>query len=145
MATDSTAKIKIRWIRSGIAFNRNQKEIIRSLGLRRLHQVVERQDIPVVRGLVGKVSHLVEVVEETKPSVWASVAEYAVVKPEPPAEASNGQTAALQAADEDVETVPAATLESVGEPARVAETQEPTSSKQEAKAPRKRQSKTVRT
>ncbi|HUI42549.1 MAG TPA: 50S ribosomal protein L30 [Terriglobia bacterium] len=61
MAGKTQARIRVRWIRSGIAFNRNQREAIRGLGLRRLHQVVECDDSPVVRGLIAKVAHLVEV------------------------------------------------------------------------------------
>jgi large subunit ribosomal protein L30 len=38
---------------------------VRALGLRRLHQVVEHPDTPAVRGMVGKVIHLVQV-EESK-------------------------------------------------------------------------------
>jgi large subunit ribosomal protein L30 len=36
---------------------------VRGLGLRRLHQVVEREDSPMVRGMIRKIPHLVEVVE----------------------------------------------------------------------------------
>ncbi|MCB1054996.1 MAG: 50S ribosomal protein L30 [Acidobacteria bacterium] len=56
--------IKIRQVRSAIGYSRKQREVLRSLGLRRLHQVVERQDLPAVRGMVAKIPHLVEVVEE---------------------------------------------------------------------------------
>lgn len=135
MATKSSSKIKIRWIRSGIAFNRNQKAIVRSLGLRRLHQVVERPDNPVVRGLVAKVSHLVEVLDETKPSVWASVPEYAVVKFEPAAEAARDEKGAqLAIAEAAVETSIGAPPEPVVEP----ESEEP-APELEGKAARKRQ------
>jgi large subunit ribosomal protein L30 len=81
MVKENQATLKIEWIRSGIAFNRKQKEIVRSLGLRRLHHVVERPDNPVIRGLIAKASHLVEVREETRPSVWASVPEYTILGP----------------------------------------------------------------
>jgi len=37
--------------------------VLRSLGLRRIRQVVERQDTPAVRGMVAKIPHLVEIVE----------------------------------------------------------------------------------
>jgi large subunit ribosomal protein L30 len=142
MATKSNAKIKIRWIRSGIAFNRNQKKIVRSLGLRRLHQVVERQDNAVVRGLVAKISHLVEVLEETKPLVWTSVAEYTVVKPEPGTEASRDQNAEQPTvAEAAVENAATATPEPVAE----AETGEPSSSEAEDQAPRTRQEKSAGT
>src|SRR5690348_14077412 len=73
--------IRIRWVRSGIAFNRKQKEAVRSLGLRRLHQVVERPDNPAVRGLVAKVAHLVEILDGEKKAVQASVPEYTVGQP----------------------------------------------------------------
>jgi large subunit ribosomal protein L30 len=57
-------KLKITWKKSAIGYNRNQREVVRALGLRRLHQTVIRQDTPTIRGMLQKVSHLVEVVEE---------------------------------------------------------------------------------
>ncbi|PYU99467.1 MAG: hypothetical protein DMG26_16520, partial [Acidobacteria bacterium] len=47
------ATILIKWVRSGIGFNYRQEEMVRSLGLRRLHHVVERPDNPHTRGLVA--------------------------------------------------------------------------------------------
>lgn len=79
MAEPKRGTIRVRWIRSGIAFNRKQREIIRGLGLRRLHDVVERPDTPVVRGLIAKVAHLVEVVGPARQPAWASVREYTLV------------------------------------------------------------------
>jgi large subunit ribosomal protein L30 len=76
----NTNSVRIRWVRSGIAFNRKQKEIVRSLGLRRLHHVVERPDNPAVRGLVAKVAHLVEVVDGEDQQVRQSVPEYTVAQ-----------------------------------------------------------------
>jgi large subunit ribosomal protein L30 len=38
--------------------------VVRSLGLRHPHHVVERQDTPAVRGMVNKVAYMVEIVEE---------------------------------------------------------------------------------
>ena len=55
------AQIKITWKKSYIGRNQRQREIIRSLGLRRLSQTVVHQDSPTIRGMVNKVSHLVEV------------------------------------------------------------------------------------
>jgi large subunit ribosomal protein L30 len=40
-----------------------QRANVRGLGLRRLHQVVERQDPPMVRGMIRKIPHLVTVVD----------------------------------------------------------------------------------
>ena len=57
--------LRIKQVRSPIGKPQNQHEVLRSLGLRRIHQVVERQDTPAVRGMVAKVPHLVELVEET--------------------------------------------------------------------------------
>ena len=60
------AKIRITYQKSTIGYNQKQKATIQALGLRRLHQVVEHEDTPVIRGMVNKVPHLVqvEVVEE---------------------------------------------------------------------------------
>ena len=59
------AKIRITYTKSAIGYNVKQKATIQALGLRRLHQTVEREDTPVIRGMVNKVSHLVRV--ETAP------------------------------------------------------------------------------
>jgi len=59
----STAKIKIQYYRSTIAFPSKQKEIVRSLGLRKLNQIVERPDNASMRGAVAKVPHLLRIVE----------------------------------------------------------------------------------
>ena len=74
--------IHIEWVRSTIGFPRSQRELIRGLGLRRLHHVVERPDTPQIRGLVGNVPHLVQVVEVTPPPAWKSVPEYTIKPPE---------------------------------------------------------------
>jgi len=55
--------IKIKWVTSFIACPRDMRQTVRGLGLRRLHQVVEHQDTPAIRGMILKVRHLVEVVE----------------------------------------------------------------------------------
>ena len=59
----AAAKIKIQYYRSVIAFPSKQKEIVRSLGLRKLNQVVERPDTPSMRGAVAKVPHLLRIIE----------------------------------------------------------------------------------
>jgi len=61
--TAAAAKIKIQYYRSTIAFPTKQKEIVRSLGLRKLNQVVERPDTPSMRGAVAKVPHLLRIIE----------------------------------------------------------------------------------
>jgi large subunit ribosomal protein L30 len=57
-------KLKIQQVRSPIGFPRTQREVLRSLGLRRIRQVVERPDSAAVRGMVAKIPHLVQIVEE---------------------------------------------------------------------------------
>ena len=62
-ADTAAAKIKIQYYRSTIAFPTKQKEIVRSLGLHKLNQVVERPDTPSMRGAVAKVPHLLRIIE----------------------------------------------------------------------------------
>ena len=57
------AKLRITWVRSAIDYRRDQRETIRALGLRRLNQTVEKADTASLRGMVGKVEHLVRVEE----------------------------------------------------------------------------------
>jgi large subunit ribosomal protein L30 len=56
-------KIKIQYYRSTIAFPQTQKEIVRSLGLRKLNQIVVRPDTASMRGAVAKVPHLLRIIE----------------------------------------------------------------------------------
>jgi large subunit ribosomal protein L30 len=60
---EQLAKIRIQYYRSTIAFPRKQKEIVRSLGLRKLNQIVERPDTAAMRGFVAKVPHLLRIIE----------------------------------------------------------------------------------
>jgi large subunit ribosomal protein L30 len=55
------SKLLITWKKSAIGYPQDQRGTIASLGLRRLHQTVEHQDTPVIRGMVQKVRHLVDV------------------------------------------------------------------------------------
>jgi large subunit ribosomal protein L30 len=55
--------LRIRQIKSASGHKQDQHATIRALGIRRMHQVVEHQDTPQIRGMVFKVRHLVEVVE----------------------------------------------------------------------------------
>jgi large subunit ribosomal protein L30 len=59
----SGGTVKIKWVVSFISCTDDMRQTIRGLGLRRMHQVVERQDTPETRGMIHKVRHLVEVVE----------------------------------------------------------------------------------
>lgn len=63
MATKSkSGKLKIKWVVSDIACTRDMRQTVRGLGLRELHQVVEREDTRAIRGMVHKIRHLVEVI-----------------------------------------------------------------------------------
>ncbi len=56
-------KLRVKLVRSPIGYTERQKLTVRSLGLRRMHQVVVHADSPMVRGMLHKVKHLVEVEE----------------------------------------------------------------------------------
>jgi large subunit ribosomal protein L30 len=63
MTKKKDTKLKIKWVVSFIGCPIGMRETIRGLGLRRMHQVVEREDTPAIRGMILKVRHLVEVSE----------------------------------------------------------------------------------
>lgn len=56
--------ITVKLVKSPIGYNKRQKATVQALGLRKMNQTVEKADNPTVRGMIAKVSHLVEVVEE---------------------------------------------------------------------------------
>jgi len=57
------ARLKITQTKSGIGYAKNQKETLRSLGLKRMHDTVVKEDRPEIRGMVQTVTHLVTVEE----------------------------------------------------------------------------------
>ena len=57
------ADIKVTLKRSGIGRAEYFTKVLNGLGLRRLNQSVTLQDTPAIRGMIGKVSHLVSVEE----------------------------------------------------------------------------------
>ena len=59
---DQGAMIRIQYYRSFIAAPKTHKTIVRSLGLRKLNQIVERPDTESMRGVVAKVPHLLRIV-----------------------------------------------------------------------------------
>ena len=62
--TDSTSsRVRIIWTKSAIGYSERQKGTIRALGLRRMGHTVEHDDNPVIRGMINRVRHLVEVQE----------------------------------------------------------------------------------
>jgi large subunit ribosomal protein L30 len=57
------ATLKVTQIRSKIGGKFNQRETLRSLGLKRIGDVVVKEDRPEIRGMVQTVRHLVTVEE----------------------------------------------------------------------------------
>jgi large subunit ribosomal protein L30 len=55
--------IRIQYYRSFIATPKKHKLIVRSVGLTKLNQIVERPDNPSMRGVVAKLPHLLRIVE----------------------------------------------------------------------------------
>ncbi len=55
------AKLRITYAKSAIGYSQDQKDTIRSLGLRRLYASVVCEDTPSARGMIFKVQHLVRV------------------------------------------------------------------------------------
>ena len=56
------ATIQIKQIKSKIGYPVDQKRTLEALGLHKISQVVEKEDTPVIRGMIRKVHHLVEVI-----------------------------------------------------------------------------------
>ena len=61
------AKLKVTQIRSVIDRPKDQKRTVRALGLHRINDSVVKDDRPEIRGMIGKVSHLVTVEEVDEP------------------------------------------------------------------------------
>jgi large subunit ribosomal protein L30 len=57
-------RVRVRQVRSAISYDQRQRATLRGLGLRRMHQTVELEDTPAVRGMINKVIHLVVVEED---------------------------------------------------------------------------------
>ena len=55
--------LKITLVKSPIGYSQRQKGTVSALGLKKLNQTVEHEDTPVIRGMIHKISHLVQVEE----------------------------------------------------------------------------------
>jgi large subunit ribosomal protein L30 len=60
----AAATVRIQLYKSPIGYSSRQRATVRSLGLRRMHQVVVQRDTPAVRGMLARVPHLVRIVQE---------------------------------------------------------------------------------
>lgn len=56
--------LKVTQVKSGISCPEDQKRTLKALGLGKMHRTVEQVDNEAVRGMLFKVKHLVEVVEQ---------------------------------------------------------------------------------
>lgn len=56
-------KLSIKLLRSCIGRPDKQKRVVAGLGLRKINQVVIRQDTPEIRGMIRKISHMLAVEE----------------------------------------------------------------------------------
>ena len=56
-------RLKVTQIKSGIGGKQNQRDTLRSLGLKRINDTVVKEDRPEIRGMVNAVTHLVSVEE----------------------------------------------------------------------------------
>ena len=56
-------RLKVSQVRSGIGCKANQRETLRTLGLKRIGDVAAHEDRPEIRGMIAKVTHLVTVEE----------------------------------------------------------------------------------
>ena len=63
IAESDGGKIRIQYYRSFIAAPKTHKEMVRSLGLTKLNQIVERPDNASMRGAVAKIPHLLRIVD----------------------------------------------------------------------------------
>ena len=62
--SDTKARIRLKQVKSEIGSNQRQRATLRGLGIRRMHKVVDVEDTAAVRGMINKVTHLIQVVEE---------------------------------------------------------------------------------
>jgi large subunit ribosomal protein L30 len=56
-------RLKVTQLRSTIGQKQNQRDTLRSLGLKRIRDVVVKEDRPEIRGMIKTVTHLVRVEE----------------------------------------------------------------------------------
>ena len=57
------SRLKVTQVRSGIGRKQNQRDTLRTLGLKRINDVVVKEDRPEIRGMIFAVNHLVSVEE----------------------------------------------------------------------------------
>ena len=63
MAKKKIKTLTVTLVKSPIGYPERQKRTVRALGLRKMMQSVEHSDTPVLRGMIAKIPHLLDVVE----------------------------------------------------------------------------------
>ncbi len=63
MAKKKVKTLTVTLVKSPIGYSERQKRTVRALGLRKMMQSVEHSDTPVLRGMIAKIPHLLDVVE----------------------------------------------------------------------------------
>jgi large subunit ribosomal protein L30 len=63
-ANSEAGRLRIRQVASGIGYDKRQKATLKALGLGRIGKSKEHPDNPQVRGMIAKVTHLVDVETE---------------------------------------------------------------------------------
>ena len=53
--------VRITQIKSGIGYKPKAKATLKALGLRKMHQTVEHNDTPVIRGMINVIPYLLKV------------------------------------------------------------------------------------
>jgi large subunit ribosomal protein L30 len=61
--TPEKKTLRVTLVRSPIGYPEPQKRTVRALGLRRMHQTVEHEDSPALRGMLTKIVHLLRIEE----------------------------------------------------------------------------------
>jgi len=61
---ETGASLKIQYYRSMICTPDKHRLVIKSLGFKRLNQIINREDTPAIRGMVAQVPHLVKILEQ---------------------------------------------------------------------------------
>ncbi len=61
--TEKKTILRVTLVKSPIGFPEPQKRTVKALGLRRMHQTIEHEDTPALRGMLNAVIHLVKIEE----------------------------------------------------------------------------------
>lgn len=66
MAKKKSNTLRVKLVKSGIGYSVRTKRTLKALGFHNLNQVVEHEDNDAVRGMLTKVSHLIEILPDTE-------------------------------------------------------------------------------